>query len=343
MFISNSLIRYNYNYYRKGSVALSNDKSKFFSVDYEYNRGLYLIDISDLNNLVVEQIMDERIQSVVISADNKRAFIKSRGVEEYFLTIMDISDILNPVEISQTSVANFNNMQLSKDEIKLYVTYVGDNNGLGVIDISDIAHPIVSTKIRTAGNAVDLILSEDEQTAYMTDSKGGLQIIDISDTNEFKLLGVYITEGLVEKIHLFNDETKIYLTVKYSPFGENIKEGHIHIVDIIDKSNPTLLAKVNLNYQPIEAFIFTSDETKMIVSGNINYRIYENIGDFEELRFLGETSEGKLVTSDELTLTKDETIMLATSYYHIYIIDISDPTNPIIIKKIQLNLFFESV
>jgi len=343
LFISNSFI--DSSYIQNLDIALSNDKSKIFSVGDR--NGLRLIDISDLYNPVITNLLSGYMELITISSDNKRLYIKSNGMEEYFLKIIDISDILNPVEISQTSVPNFSNMQLSKDETKLYVTFSDYDNGIKAIDISDITQPIISSGINTVGIATNLILSEDEQTAYMTDARGGLQIIDISNSNDFKLLGTYITNGLVEKVILSNDKTKAYLTVKYPIFDDlqSTEEGHVNVVDITDKSNPALLTEFDLNCSPLTALIFNSDETKMFVSSSqsngytfdYNDKIYENIGYFQEMSLLGETSKSYYTSSDKLMLMESETIMLAVSYYKIDIIDISDPTNPTIIKTIQLN------
>ena len=217
-------------YIDSGDVVLSADKSKIFSVDFD--NGLRLINISDLNNPTITDVMSGNMQLVTISADNKRLFIKLRRVHEYLLSIVDISDINNPVEISQTSVSDFDNMQLSKDETKLYVSFSDyDKNGLRVIDITDATQPVIGAEINTAGIATDLVLSEDEQTAYMTDARGGLQIIDISDSSDFKLLGTHITEGLVEKVLLSNDGTKVYLTIKHLTDDRRTEEGYIQVIN----------------------------------------------------------------------------------------------------------------
>ncbi|RKY54774.1 MAG: hypothetical protein DRP93_04710, partial [Candidatus Neomarinimicrobiota bacterium] len=137
LFLSNSFMYPSYT--DNGDVVLSNDKNKMFSVDND--NGLRLIDISDLNNPVITNIMSESMELITISADNQHLFIKSYERWNDLLRIIDISDILNPTIVSSTSVPKFNNMQLSKDGTKLYITlqdYNTNSNGLGIIDISDI-------------------------------------------------------------------------------------------------------------------------------------------------------------------------------------------------------------
>jgi len=335
LFISNSFIYPSHTL--NGDIAISSDNNKIFSVD-EHN-GLRLIDISDLNNPSITDIMPGIMRLIAISADNQRVFIES-GLRGDTLTIVDISDINNPVEISKIYIPYLQSMQLSKDETKLYITIAGRSNGLKVIDISDATQPVIGEEIQTAGDAIDLILSEDEQTAYMADARGGLQIIDISDSDNFKLLGTYITNGLVEKVLLSNDGTKAYLTVKYPTSDINTQKGYINVIDIMDKSNPSLFAEFDLKSSPLTALRFSADEMKIFVSSSYpdyNDKIYENVGYFQGINLLGETTKSYYTSSNELILLEGETVMLAVSYYKIDIIDISDPTNPILIKTIQLN------
>jgi len=331
LFIVNSFINPSYIY--NADVTLSADESKIFSVD-DY-KGLRLIDISDLNAPTVTNIMQGKMELVTISSDNKYLFIKSKGVKEHLLKIVDISDILNPVEVSKTSIPDFRSMQLSKDETKLYVTFSNNhNNGLRVIDISNIAQPVVGTHITTPGQALNLVLSQDEHTAYMTDTRGGLQIIDVSDSNEFKLLSTYNTKGLVEKVLLSSDGTKAYLAIKYPTDSRYTQKGYLHVVDITDKNNPSLFVEHDLNTTRVSAFTFNADETKMFINTD-KTRIYEKIGDFQEMRLLGEIADNNCCV-DKLFLIQNETILLSISMYKIKIIDISDPANPIIIKTIRL-------
>ena len=337
LYISNSFLEQS-DIYISGESLVSKDQTNIYMLD----RTLSVIDISYVYDFSPISVMQDYIQKMTISDDQKYLFFTTSKYESIFLKIFDISDISNPIEISSALDMPYTiKMKLSHDATKLFITFsnYSIHSGFKVIDVSNKSNPVMGAQITTSGQAFDFVLSKDEQTLYLCDDRGGLKIIDISDPNNMKIVGEYIANGLVQSVQLSEDETKAFVSVAAPTSNIYVQKGHIQVIDITDKSNPHLFKDLDLNSSEITAFKFNANKTKLFVSHGYpeyNDKIYEIKGDFEEFKLLGETPHSYYTSSDKLILLENETIMLAVSSYKIDVIDISDPENPIILNRVQL-------
>jgi hypothetical protein len=341
-FIRNALNENGYTY-TLGQAVLSADGTMLFNTDGD---GLVLIDLAGGSE--PELILEAEMRRLAISGDGQYLFIQQRECEyevceelSTFMRILDITDPYNPVERSKTLVESFYLMKLSRDETRLFIAPPEWENGsLRMIDVSDRQNPFAEGELELAGVTRDVVLSRDGSTAYVAGSAAGLQIVDVSEPAGMKVIGEYTPEGLVQRVVLSADETKAFVVVNSDVPDDYYGRGNVHVVDITDKNAPVLHADLNLTGAPLSALALTSDGTTMIVSASSpDYRekIYEIAGDAEAAVLLGETATNYYTSSDDFFFTEGETVVLAVSYYKIDIIDISDPSSPVVIESIELN------
>ncbi|PCJ16490.1 MAG: hypothetical protein COB02_16015 [Candidatus Cloacimonadota bacterium] len=107
------------------------------------------------------------------------------------------------------------------------------------INFNTLYKQISSTSIGhvdTLGTAVDIVLSQNGNLAYIADGDFGLQIIDISISNSPIVIGTLNTHVYALSIVLSNDGTKIYLA--------SAKNGMI-VIDVVNPINPKLIGFID--------------------------------------------------------------------------------------------------
>lgn len=57
-------------------------------------------------------------------------------------------------------------------------------SGLIIIDLNDIQNPHIIGKIETYGVAYEVVLSNNDETAFLADSFNGVEIINIRETTK---------------------------------------------------------------------------------------------------------------------------------------------------------------
>ena len=75
-----------------------------------------------------------------------------------------------------------------------YAFVADDDDGLQIINVSDVTDPTHVKTFDTSGDAYDVAaLSSDDQYAFVADGNGGLDIINVSDVTNPTLAGNYNT------------------------------------------------------------------------------------------------------------------------------------------------------
>ncbi len=138
--------------------------------------------------------------------------------------------------------------------------------GLSIYDISDyqndsIPNPFIGELLGwcdTDGYAEDVVVSNNQQFAYLACGTSGLQIIDYSDTSNVHIVGSYDTGGYAKEI-LLRDE-KIYMTAE--TYG-------LQVIDVNDVTNPMLVGSVDTEYalglDIDEKYIYIADEKEGLI------------------------------------------------------------------------------
>ena len=260
-----------------------------------------------LDSVAVKKI-GEYIDSKYISleVDNNYAYV----LADSGLKIFDIRDSSNIKLISQLTLSNYK-YKIKKEANYLYVA--NGEDGLQIIDISNINRPKIVGNY-TSGWAEDVAI--EGNYAYVACNGGGaLNIVDISNKSAPKLIAKYADAGMtlltVDRGYVYadnfggkkgisilklNSQNKIELIGKYEEnettskatvkdivvrgnYAYVIVENQgIRVLDISDKSNPTLLttidAKDNISLELYAQYLFTTsasnEGTKIIDISDIN-------------------------------------------------------------------------
>ncbi|WP_428743722.1 cadherin domain-containing protein [Sulfurimonas sp.] len=229
-------------------IALSLDENQIY-VSYfgsDGYGGMKIVDISDPLNLTIissVSILDE-VSNIALSADGFTTFITgSSGVQ-----IVDVSDSTNPTIISSVNtptlyinpntdnskiflskhivdITDLNNpaitdlINLPKDsycisfdtnQTKAFTTNVY-SGGIQILDIIDPTNPIVLGSIKTSYRVLYIKLSEDGNTAFLTNHYNGILIVDISDPTNPIIIDSIDTPNIPNRIALNSDNSKAFI------------------------------------------------------------------------------------------------------------------------------------
>jgi len=204
--------------------------------------------------------------AIELSNDKKTAYF-ANGVEG--IAIVDVANIKKPKLISELQLGersarsgdNIVDIKLSKDNKTAYL--VGSDDGLYIVDISNINNPTLIGKFKTDGRARRVRLSQNEDIAYVAigdsdESKSGLSIIDISNHSNPTRIGKYHAEDSVNGIAISKDDKKAFLT--------DLSEG-LKIVDISTRTKPVLITNIKFHNRKIESIELSKDEKSLYIMG----------------------------------------------------------------------------
>ncbi len=241
------------------------------------------------------------------------------------LQILDITDPANP---SRVGGVNFGcratAVEVNDDESKAYVTDVC--MGLFAVDISDKEDPKVIessvTPMPNQAEARDVKIKG--QYAYVASRTEGLQIIDISNPDNFVMVGSYDTPG--KALALDIDGNYAYIA------DENET---LQIINIEDPANPTLAGSYQSGYSHD---IKVVDGKAYIANYTFGLQIVD-VSDPTNPKLLGtydfdpETSEDRASGID----VSGDYAYVAYNDLGVKVIDISTPSNPTLAAQIKLD------
>ncbi len=178
------------------NVVVNQSNSRAYSADNDH--GLHIIDISDTEHPLILSSLDSNgaAKDLLLSKDEQYIYLLDIGEG---LKIIDVSDerepkLLSGVEIAFSSYSNYD-MVLSPDGDYVYVLR---RKGIEVIDVRDPLSPVIVNTIGFMGvpNSdfpsffLGMDISLDGEILYITDLSYALQVVDISDKLNPKLLFV---------------------------------------------------------------------------------------------------------------------------------------------------------
>ncbi len=230
--------------------------------------------------------------------------------------------------------------------------YVADgSSGVQVLDVTDPAAPTLAGAISTPGGAAGL--AAEGNRLYVADRGFGLQVLDISDPTNPVLIGNYDTAGFAFDVAVSGDYAYVannnqpvsvidisdpafpvlVTSIPMSNFAQGVAvegkmlfvaDGYagLAVIDIIDPSAPIELAHVDT----------PGFARNVVVSGNIAYVADLDAG----LHVVDFTNRGTPVSVGSLA-TPEPTVGLCVdgdwlylaSTGRMYVVDISDPANPV--------------
>ena len=160
------------------------------------------------------------------------------------LKVVDLSDPSNPV-ITSTVPMFARGVTLSSDGDWAFVA-AGSSGGLQILDISDANRPpIVRAALDTTGNATDIALNAAGTVAFVADYGSGLQIFDVNDRLNPRLIGSLATAGPAHRVATSGD------LVLVATLG---LEPQLEIVDVSAPANPSVVGTMPGLFEGVDTF-----------------------------------------------------------------------------------------
>ncbi|MCK4655256.1 MAG: T9SS type A sorting domain-containing protein, partial [Candidatus Cloacimonetes bacterium] len=300
------------------------DYYRHFTVDGNYIYALrydfFVVDISQITSPTLINTIDLIGSSIAIQDD--KAYITSSE-----LTIVDIS---NPYELNILGNCDIptSAKDIVVDDEYAYITGSG-NIGLAVVDINDSLNPILVQEIDYEG----IFISKQNNNVYISriidnyQTYNGIGIIDVEDLNNINVVGEFktckanklcINNNYAYVANGFSGLKIINISNPQHPFSVSDFKTNNKATDVLVD---TQIAYVTVNDSCLQ-LIDVSNPSQPFILGDVSFPYY----------FLDQTA---------LNLDKySNYIYIGGNFvWDMYIIDVSDPTNPFISNQQAVNDF----
>ncbi len=302
----------------------------------KYNFILFLLSIS-LTSLAQESLNVE-LFGLVNRGDERYSgswsYIGADGSEYALigaksgLAVYSIDDPLAIEELGFVSGPSSNWREITVLGDYAYVTTEGpsDSTGLQVINLSELPERIslVTTysETFTKGHILQRDIYSDAPYIYIngTSTTQGIHILDVSDPSNPVEVGLYNPGYYIHDCHVKGN--RIYAAAFF--------EGTIDVLDISDKTTPTLLTRINGIESNVHSSWLTEDNRYLIVSEELDglpahVVNIENLDDF----YVAAT-----YTANELSLThnpyvRGDFVFFSHNTEGLRVLDIADPAVPV--------------
>jgi hypothetical protein len=228
-------------------VVMNKANTRAYLADYD--KGLHIVDISDINNPYIVASLDTNgaANDLVLSKDERYIYLLDVGQG---LKVIDISNEKNPVLVSSVGIGSYSyNIVLSPDGKYAYISH--REYGIEVVNVSNPLLPKIVKNIGFMGDYridpnygglaksmfLDVDVSSDGKTLYIADGAYNLQVVDITDIANPKLL--------------FSDNPSGFDWDKRVTVDKNsgiVLISHIAISDIYDTSDLLNIHKISHEY-----------------------------------------------------------------------------------------------
>ncbi len=251
-------------YYMR-DIALSPDETTIYAIgtDYDNRYGLISIDITDKIKPKFYDNLNIKIDNpygIAVSNNGKKVFV----ADEY--NGLQITDSTDPKNLKPFSSYNENSfvedVVLSKDNKKAFISIAYGKNSLEIVDITDLDNPRLTGALESQNYSYGLKLTHDENIAFSL-SGNNLQIIDLHNLTQPAIISELNTTGYINDIVLSADEKKAFIAED---------EAGISVVDLSDIFSPELLTSLNAredkdnNIANAYKVILSKDEKRLFVA-----------------------------------------------------------------------------
>ncbi|MBI4651111.1 S8 family serine peptidase [Candidatus Desantisbacteria bacterium] len=309
--IDGNIISYSWNF---GDGKIGDGKN----VTHEYNiYGIYTVTltVTDDEGATAIDSVEVKIINYTVTPDS--------GKSNSLITITKTGDNFDSsykIYIGNGGLRKINDLDTPGFTFGVYVSgnyaYVADGiSGLQIIDISDPNNLNIVGSVDTPGIADKVCVSGNY--AYIADGDSGLQIIDISNPVNPNITGNIDTPGYASGINISGN---------YAYIADGFGSG-LQIIDISNPFNPNIVGSV----------VTPNNATSVYITGNYAYVAdgyagglqIINIGDPFNPIIVGSVSS--LDYAQEIYVS-DNYAYLADGNSGLKIIDISNKSNPVIVK-----------
>lgn len=217
---------------------------------------------SDKNGKVTTIKLAGNAEGVAVSKDALFAAVGKDGVEIHKI---GYDSLLSSEYVTAIDGINAKSVSLSEDGTRLYV--VNEEGFVNVISITNLSTP-VKEMITTQSKIKKEIVSKDGNYKYLPKGKKGLEIYDISNPSNEKLV-IKFNKSNAYDVVLADKDTKALLAAGISG---------INLIDITDPNTPNITAHltidgnirgISLNEEQGLLFVANGDKGVIVYSLNI--------------------------------------------------------------------------
>lgn len=187
-------------------IALSKDNTKAYITN---NTQIKILDIQNPSDIKLIGSYDTQkwLGSLTLSEDEIKIYVGCEGANSG-LEIIDVSDPSNPQLLGTYDKMSWDT-KLLDDGNK---AYIATDEGFEIINVSNPSNIKLIGSYDTNQTEVNtVVLSKDNQRAYIAGYIKNIQVLDISNPSNIVLLDSYDTNSTAWDIKLSEDETKVYI------------------------------------------------------------------------------------------------------------------------------------
>ncbi|MDP2624781.1 MAG: hypothetical protein Q8P27_01200 [Candidatus Peregrinibacteria bacterium] len=193
------------------------------------------------------------------------------------LTIVDISDLNNPVVIAQLDVEG-KGEYITKDGNYVYMGVEDDNKGLAIVDVTNPAAPSLTASLNVGDLGNQVAVSGNYLYMGVDDDDQGFVVVDITTKS---------SPAIVDSLDLNTEVQAVYLNGNYAYLGVDDDQDGLRVIDI---SNPLSVSQV--------ASLDVGEEVNAIeISGFYAYLGIEDTGDSLQVINISTPTSPSMVTS----------------------------------------------
>ncbi|MFW9923227.1 MAG: hypothetical protein ACFFDW_08085 [Candidatus Thorarchaeota archaeon] len=274
-----------------------------------YTLGLFVFDITNKTNpdLVLTYNDIPRLNDIFII--DHYALVTE--FDENKLFVLDLSNPVEPMIVTSLAI----NSRIMNSVINGNYMYLSTNDGLRIVDISDITHPsIIGTLLISSGGG---FLTFDDNFLFVCKGDEGLDIIDVTTKSNPQIIATYNELGMLVKAAI--KDNIAYIT--------NALSGLIFL-DICDKYSPIKIGEWNIFGNTVDVHIV--DDYLFLADYFNGLRIF-NISDLSNIQKTASVTpmyNSLIIRSYYNHIFVDENYVYFLSADGMVIFSVEDKTNP---------------
>jgi hypothetical protein len=205
---------------------------------HKNNEGLAIVDLSDLENPVVDSHTNVGGKGRYILYDSGYVYM---GVEKSTggLVIVDVSSSTSTSVESTTNIGGYGNQAtLSGDT--LFMGVEDSNDGLVIYDVSDPGAPSLISSLDVGAETNSVAIDGDYAFIGIEDDSEGFKVVDISDTS---------SPSVVASLDVGDDVQSIWLSGPFAFVGTAETGDSLRVLDISDPLSPSELTSLDVGHK----------------------------------------------------------------------------------------------
>ncbi len=296
-----------------------------------WGSNLYSVDVSDPANPLIEGSVGVIPHSLGMAISNDHVFVGTDNSNDYnynnpLLQIFKVSEQVSPQAVGAVNVPGWTNaISLAKN----YAYVAAGESGLQVVAISDPFSPQIVGSLAASSDARDVAISDN--LACVADGNLGLQVIDIYDPANPAAKG---------SVGIPGGASSVVIGDGFAYVGDD--ERALHVVDFSDVEHPHIVESIDIG-DYIERITISGNLAFLGCWGGIKVVDILDPGNCEIIGSLEVLDSDGWPASMVGVAVVGDLAYVAAGSHGLLVVDISDPTNPVIVASVSTPDFARNV